>query len=83
MITWKSLLQFLIGAGCMLAIGAAWWHFQPQPKLPAGWQTIRLPGDVMALLEYRGDILSGGKDGLVRIERWTAEMAFGWRMGRG
>jgi ligand-binding sensor domain-containing protein len=74
MINWKSLVQFLIGAGGMLAIGAAWWHFQPQPNPPAGWQTIRPPGDVMALLEYGGDILSGGKDGLVRIERESGKV---------
>lgn len=74
MMTWKSLLQFLVGAGGMLAIGAVWWYFQPQPRLPAGWQTIRPPGDVMALLEYRGDILSGGKDGLVRIERQSGKV---------
>jgi ligand-binding sensor domain-containing protein len=69
MITWKSVWQFLIGAGSMLAIGAAWWTLQPQPPLPSGWQTIRPPADVMALLEYHGDILSGGKAGLVRIDR--------------
>lgn len=74
MITWKSLLQFLIGAGSVLAVGAAWWYFQPQPKLPPGWQTIRPPADVMALLEYRGDILSGGKAGLVRIERQSGKV---------
>ena len=74
MIPWKSLVQFLAGAGLILGLGAAWWFFQPQPKLPPGWQTIRPPVDVMALLEYRGDILSGGKAGLVRIERQSGKV---------
>jgi len=74
MIPWKSIWQFLIGAGSLLAIGAAWWYFQPQPALPPGWQTIRPPVDVMALLEYHGDILSGGKAGLVRIDRLSGKV---------
>ncbi len=68
-IPWKSLVQFLAGAGAVLAIGTAWWFLQPPPALTPGWQTIRPPADVMALLEYRGEILSGGKGGLIHIER--------------
>jgi ligand-binding sensor domain-containing protein len=46
----------------------------PQPKPPPGWQTIRPPHDVMALAEVGDLIWSGGRDGVVTIDRQSGKV---------
>ena len=62
--------RFLAGVGLLAALVVVVApRIGPQPKALPGWQTIRPPKDVMALLEVGGVVWSGGRDGVVTIDR--------------
>ncbi len=71
---WRQTLYFLSGIGVVVVLGLVVMRLRPQPGLPDGWSRLVPPHDVMALLEYRGRIWSGGRDGLVVLDRETGAL---------
>lgn len=71
---WKFALQFGIGLGVIAVVGIIAFFLWPRPEVPSGWQTIRPPNDVMAMVEYEDAIWAGGRDGLMLIDRETGEL---------
>ncbi len=66
---------FFSGIGVVVVLGlVVRCDSRPQPGLPDGWSRLVPPHDVMALLEYRGRIWSGGRDGLVVLDRETGAL---------
>ena len=61
-------LYFIIGIVITVMLGLVARRFWPQPKLPEGWLRLTPPNDVMALVEVRGQVWSGGRDGLVALD---------------
>ena len=70
----KPAVQFLAGFGGIVLVGFLILQFIPKDKERAGWQTIRPPQDVMALVFYDNQILSGGSAGLAAIDLQTGEI---------
>ncbi len=71
---WRQTLYFLAGIGVVVVLGLLVIRLRPPPKLPDGWSRLVPPHDVMALLEYRDRIWSGGRDGLVVLDRETGAL---------
>jgi len=68
---WQQALYFLLGIAAVALMGWIAVQFWPKPQLPDGWLRLAPPHDVMALVEYRGQIWSGGRDGVVVLDRDT------------
>ena len=73
---WLTAAEIL--AGLIFASLCGWltWHFYPQPELPAGWQTISIPQDVLALLEVGKQIWVGGIEGLAVIDGESGKLLY-------
>ncbi len=71
---WKSVFQFLIGISLVLVIGMIALFLWPRTEPPSGWRVIRPPQDVMALVEYQGNLWVGGRDGLVVVDLATGDL---------
>ena len=69
----KPAVQFLAGFGGIVLIGFLVLQLIPEAKDRAGWQTVRPPQDVMALVLYQNHLWSGGSDGLAVIDLQTGE----------
>jgi len=69
----KPAVQFLAGFGGIVLIGFLVLQLIPKGKDQAGWQTIRPPQDVMALVLYQNHLWSGGSAGLAAIDLQTGE----------
>ena len=65
---WQQALYFLLGIAAVALVGWIAMRFWPKPQLPDGWLRLAPPHDVMALVEYRGQIWSGGRDGVVVLD---------------
>ena len=70
----KPAVQFLAGFGGIVLVGFLILQLIPKAKDRAGWQTVRPPQDVMALVLYQNHLLSGGSDGLAAIDLQTGEI---------
>lgn len=65
---WKPAVQFLSGVLLVAGLSGLILILRPRPVAPEGWQIIRPPVDVAALVWYDGAVWAGGRDGLVRID---------------
>lgn len=63
------LLQFVAGASLIAGLILLLPRTKPAPRLPAGWLLIRPPTDVMTLAEAGDAVWSGGRDGVVRLDK--------------
>jgi len=68
---WQQALYFLLGIAAIALAGWIAVQFWPKPQLPDGWLRLAPPHDVMALVEFREQIWSGGRDGIVVLDRDT------------
>ena len=74
---WKVACQLILGIGVMvgLALGLRLvWRQVRSRSLPEGWQTIRPPHEISALLIQDDVVWAGGRDGLFRIDRQSGEL---------
>lgn len=71
---WLQAVYFVAGIAAMAALGWVAMRVWPREALPDGWMRIAPPHDVMALAEIDGEIWSGGRDGLVVIDRETGQL---------
>ncbi len=66
---WLQGLLFLAGIAAVVLIGWLAVQLWPEQELPAGWLRLAPPHDVMALVEFQGEIWAGGRDGVVVLDR--------------
>jgi ligand-binding sensor domain-containing protein len=70
----KGLVQFIFGVSIVAILGWVALQFIPGVDTPDGWHTVHPPDDVMAMVEYQGNVWSGGRDGLYVIDPKTFEV---------
>ncbi len=66
---WLQGLYFVLGVAAVALVGWVAVQLWPKPQLPDGWLHLAPAHDVMALVEYREQIWSGGRDGVVVLDR--------------